>query len=190
MNALLAAEGGWQEFELSGTDWALIAFSGITALVAVLVGFLLMKGVLAEDEGTDKMKEIAGAIQEGALAYLRRQFRTIAFILVPLIVIVFVTSTAIMKPTEGGGTVEALSQPLSGTFRTIAFLVGCLMSGLTGFIGMSLAVRGNVRTAAAARSGSMPRALKVAFRTGSIAGMFTVGLGLIGATAVIALFQN
>src|SRR3989440_11883784 len=64
------------------------------------------------------------------------------------------------------------------------------MSGLTGFIGMSLAVRGNVRTAAAAKSGSLPAALKVAFRTGGIAGMFLVGLGLMGATAIIALFQN
>ena len=64
------------------------------------------------------------------------------------------------------------------------------MSGLTGFIGMSLAVRGNVRTAAAARSGSLPAALKVAFRTGGVAGMFTVGLGLLGATIIIMIFQN
>ncbi len=64
------------------------------------------------------------------------------------------------------------------------------MSGLTGFIGMSLAVRGNVRTAAAAKTGSLPAALKVAFRTGGVAGMFTVGLGLLGATVIIAIFQN
>ena len=78
----------------------------------------------------------------------------------------------------------------SGIFRTLAFVAGCVMSGLTGFIGMSLAVRGNVRTAAAARSGSMSAALKVAFRTGGVAGMFTVGLGLLGATVIIMLFQN
>ena len=64
------------------------------------------------------------------------------------------------------------------------------MSGLTGFIGMSLAVRGNVRTAAAAKAGSLPAALKVAFRTGGVAGMFTVGLGLLGATLIIMVFQN
>src|SRR5205085_64677 len=75
-------------------------------------------------------------------------------------------------------------------YRTLAFLVGCLMSGLTGFIGMSLAVRGNVRTAAAARNGSLKDALRVAFRTGGIAGMFTVGLGLLGATTIIMLAQN
>ena len=75
-------------------------------------------------------------------------------------------------------------------FRTLAFVAGCFMSGLTGFIGMSLAVRGNVRTAAAAKAGSMPAALKVAFRTGGVAGMFTVGLGLLGATVIIMIFQN
>ncbi|MFZ9903579.1 MAG: sodium-translocating pyrophosphatase, partial [Ilumatobacteraceae bacterium] len=78
----------------------------------------------------------------------------------------------------------------SGVFRTIAFLLGCVASGLTGYIGMTLATRGNVRTAAAARRGSMREALEVAFRTGGVAGMFTVGLGLLGATIIIALFQN
>ena len=74
--------------------------------------------------------------------------------------------------------------------RTAAFVLGCVASGLTGYIGMTLATRGNVRTAAAAKTGSMPRALSVAFRTGGVAGMFTVGLGLLGATIIIMLFQN
>src|SRR6202011_5381856 len=78
----------------------------------------------------------------------------------------------------------------SGIFRTLAFLAGASLSGLTGFIGMSLAVRGNVRTAAAAKSGSLKGALKVAFRTGGVTGMFTVGLGLLGATIIIMLAQN
>jgi K(+)-stimulated pyrophosphate-energized sodium pump len=186
MMHLLAAEGGYQPFVLESKEWALIAFSGVTAIIAILVGFSMMKGVLAADEGTPKMKEIAAAIQEGALAYLKRQFRTIGLILIPLVVIVFITSTEILNDKG----VVALSQAQSGIFRTIAFVAGCLMSGLTGFIGMSLAVRGNVRTAAAAKTGSMPAALKVAFRTGAVAGMFTVGLGLIGATAIIAVFQN
>jgi len=68
--------------------------------------------------------------------------------------------------------------------------LGCVASGLTGYIGMTLATRGNVRTAAAARRGSMRKALQFAFRTGGVAGMFTVGLGLLGATLIIALFQN
>ena len=183
---IIAAEGGYQAFELGGAEWFWLVFSAITALVAIAVGFALMRGVLAADQGTPKMVEIATAIQEGAMAYLRRQFRTIAFILVPLVVVVFVTSTEVLKPNGE----SALSFGESGAFRTIAFLAGCLMSGLTGFIGMSLAVRGNVRTAAAARSGSLPAALKVAFRTGGVAGMFTVGLGLLGATVIIMIFQN
>jgi len=186
MIKLLAAEGGYQPFVLGSTEWALIAFSGATAVVAILVGVFLMRGVLAADEGTPKMIEIAAAIQEGALAYLKRQFRTIAFILIPLVIIVFITSTEIQR-SDG---VLAMSQSQSGIFRTLAFVAGCVMSGLTGFIGMSLAVRGNVRSAAAAKTGSMPAALKVAFRTGAVCGMFTVGLGLIGATFIIAVFQN
>ncbi|MGI9119330.1 MAG: sodium-translocating pyrophosphatase, partial [Acidimicrobiales bacterium] len=186
MPAVLAAEGGYQAFTLGGAEWFWLVFSAATAVLAVLVGFSLMRGVLAADQGTPKMKEIASAIQEGASAYLRRQFRTIGVILIPLVAIVFLTSTAVAKP-DGS---EALSFLQSGLFRSLAFVTGCLMSGLTGFIGMGLAVRGNVRTAAAARSGSLPAALKVAFRTGGVAGMFTVGLGLFGATLIIMLFQN
>ena len=186
MIAILASEGGWQDFTLKGGEWLVLALSGAASLLAIAVGFFLAKSVLAQDEGTDKMKEIAGAIQVGALAYLKRQFRTIAMILVPVAVIVFVTSVAIEKP-DGE---EALGFVASGAFRTIAFLLGCVASGLTGYIGMTLATRGNIRTAAAARRGSMREALDVAFRTGGVAGMFTVGLGLLGATVIIALFQN
>jgi K(+)-stimulated pyrophosphate-energized sodium pump len=184
---ILAAEGGWQSFTLGSTEWAWLIFSAATAVLALLVGFVLMNGVLKADQGTPKMIEIAKAIQEGAMAYLKRQFVTILVILVPVAVVVFVTSTAVTNPENSS---QGLSFLASGTARTIAFVVGCFMSGLTGFIGMSLAVRGNVRTAAAARSGSMKAALKVAFRTGGVAGMFTVGLGLLGATAIIMIFQN
>ena len=182
----LAAEGGYQAFHLGSTEWFWLFFSVATALLAILVGFVLMKDVLKADQGTPKMREIALAIQEGAMAYLKRQFKTIAVILIPLAILVFLTSTKVFR-TNGA---VALSFAQSGLYRTLAFLAGCLMSGLTGFIGMSLAVRGNVRTAAAARSGSLPAALKVAFRTGGIAGMFTVGLGLLGATTIIMVFQN
>ncbi len=107
-------------------------------------------------------------------------------ILVPVAAIVFFTSTAIAKP-DGS---SALTFGQAGLFRTLAFVLGCVASGATGYIGMTLATRGNVRTAAAALTNSMPKALDVAFRTGGVAGMFTVGLGLLGATAIIMLFQN
>ncbi len=186
MTHFLAAEGGYQSFHLHGGEWFWLVFSALTALLALGVGVGLMNNVLAEDEGTPKMKEIALAIEEGALAYLRRQFKTIGVILVPLVILVFFTATKVVRPND----TTALGFVPSGIFRTLAFLLGCTMSGLTGFIGMSLAVKGNVRTAAAAKRGSLPAALKVAFRTGGVAGMFTVGLGLIGATIIIMIFQN
>jgi len=157
MNALLAAEGGYQAFTLKGGEFAVLGFAGGSALLALAIGFILMKDVLAQDQGTPKMIEIATAIQEGALAYLRRQFKTVAVILVPLAIIVFLTSTRVVKPN---GEV-ALSFVQSGLFRTAAFVLGGFLSGLTGFI-----------------------------RTGGVAGMFTVGLGLLGATVIILIFQN
>ena len=186
VSALFASEGGWQDFTLKGGEWLILWLSGGSAVLALLVGWYLMVKVLQEDEGTDKMKEIASAIQVGAWAYLKRQFRTIGMILVPVGAVVFLTSVAIDKPNGE----SALSFVSAGLYRTIAFVLGCVASGLTGYIGMTLATRGNVRTAAAAKRGSMKEALQVAFRTGGVAGMFTVGLGLLGATVIIALFQN
>ncbi len=187
MNLILAAEGGYQDFVLRGGEFAILAISGLSALLALAVGFILMKEVLAEDQGTPKMIEIALAIQEGAAAYLKRQFRTIIVVLIPLAFVVFITSQEVLKPD---GETVALSFGMSGLSRTLAFIAGAFMSGLTGYIGMTLATRGNVRTAAAAKRNSLPDALKVAFRTGGVAGMFTVGLGLLGATVIIAIFQN
>ena len=186
MSALIASEGGWQDFTLKGGEWLILWLSGGSAVLALLVGWYLMVKVLQQDEGTNKMKEIAAAIQVGAWAYLKRQFRTIGMILVPVGAVVFLTSVAIDKPNGE----SALSFVSAGLYRTISFVLGCLASGLTGYIGMTLATRGNVRTAAAARRGSMRESLQVAFRTGGVAGMFTVGLGLLGATMIIALFQN
>ncbi len=186
MTSLLASEGGWQEFTLKGGEWLILAMSGLSAVLALAVGWFLAVRVLREDEGTDKMKEISRAIQVGAWAYLKRQFRTIGVILIPVSAVVFFTSVTITK-TNGD---QALNFISAGLFRTTAFILGGVASGLTGYIGMTLATRGNVRTAAAARRGSMSHALQVAFRTGGVAGMFTVGLGLLGATIIIAIFQN
>ncbi|HEV2361025.1 MAG TPA: sodium-translocating pyrophosphatase, partial [Acidimicrobiales bacterium] len=101
-------------------------------------------------------------------------------------VLVFFTATKVVRPDH----TVALSFAQAGVARAVAFLCGATFSGITGVIGMSLAVRGNLRTAAAAREGSLPAALKVAFRTGGITGMLCVGLGLIGATVIVFIFQN
>jgi len=103
MPHVLAAEGGYQAFSLHGGEWAILAFSGFTALVAIAVGFFLRSSVLAYDQGTPKMIEIATAIQEGALAYLKRQFRTIVVVMIPLALVVFITSVEVTNTMIASG---------------------------------------------------------------------------------------
>ena len=189
----LVAEGGYQPFHLHSTEWAWLIFAAACGLIAIVTGLVLMRGMLASDQGTPSMIEIAKAVQEGAQAYLVRQFKVIGIIVFPLAILVFVTASKVTETvTVNGVTTKhtVLSYGLSGLFRAIAFLIGASLSGLAGFIGMSTAVRGNVRTAAAARDGSLQGALKVAFRTGAITGLMVVGLGLLGATTIIMLTQN
>jgi K(+)-stimulated pyrophosphate-energized sodium pump len=183
---VLAAEGGYQVFDLAGRDTALLVISLVIGVVSLVVAYALMQGVLAADPGSEAQQEIAGFIHEGAMAYIKRQFRTIAVIVVPLAVVVFVTSVALKKPD---GSV-ALGFATSGGVRTACFLVGALFSASIGFLGMWIATKGNVRTTAAATREDFPGALKVAIRTGGVAGLATAGLGLLGATTIILLFRN
>jgi K(+)-stimulated pyrophosphate-energized sodium pump len=201
----LLAEGGYQAFLLSSTEKTWLYFALLCAVASIVVALLLVRGVLAADQGTASMKDIAKAIQEGAEAFLARQFKTIGIIIVPLAVLIFFTATKVTHTAylcAGAATstslhvgciahtVTDLTFAQAGIYRVICFLAGALCSGLTGFIGMSLAVRGNVRTAAAAREGKMAPALKVAYRTGAITGLLCVGLGLLGATVIVLIFQN
>ena len=185
--SVLAAEGGYQRFNLAAGEWGWLVFSAAVALLAILVGLVLVRGVLAADQGTPKMIAIAEAIQEGAMAYLRRQFKTIASSSSRSRSLVFFD---VHQDRQAGRRASRSPSRPSGAVRTSRSSPARCSRALTGFIGMSLAVRGNVRTAAAARRGSLPEALQVAFRTGGVAGMFTVGLGLLGATLIIMLFQN
>ncbi len=191
MNGLLASEGGYQVFELDGAAWMWLGIAGGVAVVALIAGAVMMRGVLSKDTGTEKMEEIATAVQEGAMAYITRQFRTIGVIVVPLAIVVFATSQVIEKEE---GTLYDMSGGLSfaqsGLSRTGAFLLGALASGFIGFLGMWLSTRANVRTAAAAQTGSMNAAMQIAFRAGGTVGLFTAGLGLLGATLIIVIFQN
>ena len=190
MVGLIAGEAAYQEFVLDSTAKLWLIIAGVIALAAIGLGFVMMKGVLAKDTGTEKMGEIAAAIQEGAMAYIKRQFRTIGIIVVPLAVIVFLTSEAIEKTGNSPDMSGTLSFAQSGTFRTLAFLVGALLSGFIGFLGMWLSTRANLRTAAAAQTGSMNSAMQVAFKAGGTIGLFTAGLGLLGATLIILIFKN
>ncbi|HWE67250.1 MAG TPA: sodium/proton-translocating pyrophosphatase, partial [Acidimicrobiales bacterium] len=188
INLLATGDGGYQAFTLHGTDklWLYICLAA--GVVGIVTGLLLARNVLAADTGTPKMREIALAVQEGAEAFLKRQFRTIVIIVVPLAILIFFTATKVVAPAGHHG---GLTFAQDGIYRVICFLFGAAFSGLTGFIGMSIAVRGNVRTAAAAsQGGGMAGALRVAFRTGAVTGMLCVGLGLLGATAIVLIFQN
>src|SRR5580658_6262120 len=159
---------------VSGSNLTWVVIVAVVGLLALGVAGVLVREVLAASTGTQRMQDIARAVQEGAAAYLRRQFRTLG---VFVVVIFFVL---LVLPSSGEGVMWG---------RSIFFLVGALFSGLTGFTGMSLCVRGNVRVAAAAREGGERRAFRIAFRTGGVAGMFTVGLGLFGAALVVLLYR-
>jgi K(+)-stimulated pyrophosphate-energized sodium pump len=164
--------------------WMVLGIS----LVALLFAWYLVKAVLSEPEGTDKMREIAKSIQEGAKAYLSRQFRTLGVFLAILAVALF-----FVLPVSDSVTTSLLGMSPSLSIRvgrSLAFLLGAGASMLTGYAGMWLAVRANVRTANAARETGLRKALTIAFRAGGVAGMFTVGLGLFGATLILLIFEG
>ncbi|MGY1717949.1 sodium-translocating pyrophosphatase [Blastococcus sp. SYSU DS0552] len=162
---------------LSGGETALVAVILAISLAALAFAAYLVRAVIAADQGTEKMKEIARAVQEGAAAYLRRQFRTLS------VFAVIVFALLLVLPVADGGFGTRVG-------RAVFFLVGALFSALVGFIGMTLATRGNVRVAAAAREGGYRPAFRIAYRTGGVCGMITIGLGLFGAALVLLLFDE
>jgi K(+)-stimulated pyrophosphate-energized sodium pump len=169
---ILAAPGSG--IQLSGSNLSLVVLVMVIALLALGVAFWLIRQVLAADQGTEKMQEISRAVQEGAAAYLRRQFRTLGVFVAAIFFVL------LLLPADSMGIRWA---------RSVAFLFGALFSATTGFTGMSLAVRANVRVAAAARETGERHALRIAFRAGGVTGMFTVGLGLFGAALVVLSFK-
>src|SRR3989338_1213419 len=148
--------------------WAVLG----TAVTGLLYAAFLMRQVLGEDRGTPEMIKISQAIGTGANAYLVRQFKTILFLILILAAALYFTA---------GERYVALG-------RMLAFLMGAIFSASVGFVGMNLAVRGNVRVAAAANRGSFADSLKIAYRTGTITGMLTDGLGLFGGTIIFMIY--
>ncbi|MFG2330157.1 sodium-translocating pyrophosphatase [Streptomyces sp. NPDC048604] len=171
---------------LTDENRTIVIVIAVVALAALFVAQVLVRQVLAAGEGTEAMKKIAAAVQEGANAYLARQLRTLG------IFAVVVFFLLMLLPAD------TWSQRLG---RSLFFLVGALFSAATGYIGMRLAVRANVRVAAAAREATPAedgpekdlttvahKAMKIAFRTGGVVGMITVGLGLLGASCVVLVY--
>ncbi|MFC9796730.1 sodium-translocating pyrophosphatase [Streptomyces sp. NPDC127584] len=171
---------------LTSGNRTIVYVVGAVALAALVVARLLARQVLRAGEGTERMREIAAAVQEGANAYLARQLRTLAVFAVAVFLLLMLLPADTWSQRAG---------------RSLFFLVGALFSAVTGYIGMRLAVRANVRVAAAAREatpaegepgGSLTevahRATRIAFRTGGVVGMCTVGLGLLGAACVVLVY--
>jgi K(+)-stimulated pyrophosphate-energized sodium pump len=144
------------------------------SLIALGIAWALRAQVLAQGDGTAKMREIAEAVQEGAAAYLARQFRTLSY----FVGIVFVLLFALPGDMD------------IRIGRSIFFLLGAGFSALVGYNGMWLAVRANVRVAEAARNKNGEKAVQIAFRTGGVVGMTTVGLGLVGASLVVIIYRE
>jgi K(+)-stimulated pyrophosphate-energized sodium pump len=166
---------GGVPIDLTSTQLTYVAIVALIAVAAIAVAGLLVRQVLAASEGTEKMQEIATAIQEGASAYLARQFRTLAIFAVVVFFVLYLLPADTTSLKVG---------------RSVFFIIGALFSAITGYVGMWLAVRANVRVAAAARDGGEHPAMKIAIRTGGVAGMFTVGLGLLGAASVVLIYQG
>ena len=168
---LMAAPG------ISGGQKGFVVVILVIALLALGFAAVLAREVLAADTGTPKMLDIAKAVQEGARAYLNRQFRTLAV----FSVIVFIL--LLLLPVNDGGAAVRVG-------RALFFLVGAIFSATVGYIGMTMATQSNVRVASAARGGGSQRGFHIAFRTGGIVGMLTVGLGLLGASIVLLVFND
>ncbi|HEX3908724.1 MAG TPA: sodium-translocating pyrophosphatase [Mycobacteriales bacterium] len=160
---------------ISGGDLGIVAVVAVIAVLALGVSALFAREVLAYDQGTPRMQEISKAVQEGAAAYLRRQFTTLA----PFAVVIFALLFILPADTTG-----------SRIGRSVFFLVGATFSAFVGFAGMTLATRANVRTAAAAQASGAKVATRIAFRSGGVVGMLTVGLGLLGASVVTLIFNQ
>ncbi len=173
MSRVNLAETG-VDVSLSGGNFTFVALVAVIAVVALAMGWMFRKEVLAAADGTAKMQEIGRAVEEGAQAYLTRQFKTLAVFVVIAFAVLFVL--------PGDSSVRV--------GRSVFFLIGAVFSAFIGYMGMSLAVKANVRVAAAAQNEGRDPAMRIGFRTGGAVGMATVGLGLLGAAAVVLIYKG
>ena len=180
------------ELSFSGRQVSYVIVAAAIALVALGFAAALVRVVLSAGKGTQKMQEIAGAVQEGAQAYLLRQFKTLGIFVVIAVVVLF-----FLPVNDVVGSVTSVK-----IGRSIFFIVGAVFSAFIGGAGMALATRANLRVAAAARGGDIKKgtktdasvnretAMRIAFRTGGVVGFLTVGLGLLGASLVVLIYRG
>ncbi|MEO8556503.1 MAG: sodium/proton-translocating pyrophosphatase, partial [Actinomycetota bacterium] len=166
---------GVSPLTLTGTNLYLVVVVAVIAVVALLMGVIFRRQVLAADPGTAKMQEIGQAVEEGAHAYLARQFKTLSV----FVIIVFFLLMALPADTLG-----------IRLGRSGFFVLGAVFSAAVGYFGMSLAVKANVRVASAANNSGRDEGMRIAFRTGGTVGMMTVGLGLLGAASVVLIYKG
>ena len=155
----------------------------VAAFIAIGFGIYWWKKTVAEDPGSERMQGVAAAVQEGAMAYLSKQVKT----MIPLVIIIGLGLFFLYLKQYSEITPKLAMTLALGV--AIAFVLGVVASYLAGYVGMGVAVRGNVRTANAALS-SFKKALEIAFQAGAVSGMFTVGLGLLGATITFMIFKE
>ncbi|HPT97609.1 MAG TPA: sodium-translocating pyrophosphatase [Armatimonadota bacterium] len=180
---------------LGAQEYTILHIVFASAIVSLLFGYWLVRKVMAVDEGTQAMKDVAAAIHDGAMAYLARQIKTMIWLVIGLAILlffvykgVFVHAAEVARAADP--TYQEIMSPTAlAVGLAFAFILGVAASYGAGFVGMKMAVRGNVRVAAQALR-SYKGALETAFRAGSVAGMFTVGLGLLGATIVFYIFRQ
>jgi K(+)-stimulated pyrophosphate-energized sodium pump len=163
--------------------WLILGASGAALIVAVLIS----RGVLARDRGTAAMQRISNAIQEGAEAYLARQYKTIGLLAVVVAALIYI-GYAFVHRTQMGDSANGLSASRYALYTTIAFLLGAICSGIAGFMGMWVSIRTNIRTAAAATH-SLTAALQTALRGGAVSGLFTVAMSIIGVAGLFGVMQ-
>ncbi len=164
-----------REIDLGWGSTSIVVFVLLISVAALVMGWKFRSEVLATSPGTESMQEIGGAVQDGAQAYLRRQFLT----LLPFVVVAFFL--LMLLPADG------LSIRIG---RSVFFLMGAGFSAAIGYLGMSLATEANMRVAEAARTSGRDLGMRIAFRTGGTVGMATVGLGLFGAALVVLIYQG
>src|SRR5665811_431815 len=171
----LIPAAGETPLTLVGTNLTLVIVVAVIAVVALIMGVVFRQQVLAADPGTAKMQEIGQAVEEGAHAYLTRQFKTLSV----FVVVVFFLLMALPADTAG-----------IRFGRSGFFVLGAIFSAAVGYFGMSLAVKANVRVASAANNSGRDEGMRIAFRTGGTVGMMTVGLGLLGAASVVLIYKG